>query len=210
MRAVAQPKPAVAVSAWDVVGKQLGAAGGSVDQSLVKQSSTSPTSARDSGRNTSPERIHEGCAGPRSTGSTTIVRTSERCTTTRSLPQQSPVPRQTRRSGEYCPGPGGSKLRHSRLRPLSASNSHGRKCSGSLRLRTQPSRQQMEQRCTDSRRAMPQSRTQAAAPARHTVHSTHRISSRRRWLELASPTRFALNPDVAHVIEHGYRPSNNT
>lgn len=36
MRAVAQPKPAVAVSAWDVVGKQLGAAGGSVDQSLVK------------------------------------------------------------------------------------------------------------------------------------------------------------------------------
>ena len=40
MRAVAQPKPAVArpVSASDVVGKQLGAAGGSVDQSLVKNS----------------------------------------------------------------------------------------------------------------------------------------------------------------------------
>ena len=179
-----------------------------------KQSSTSPTSAGDSGRNTSSERIHEGCAGPRSTGSTTIVRTSERCTTMRSLPQQPPVPRQTRRSGEYCPGPGGSKLRHSRLRPLSASNSHGRKCSGSLRLRTQPSRQQMEQRCTDSRRAIPQSGTQAAAPARHTVHSMHRISSRRRGTDLAqisfSDAHLLANPDVAHVIEHGYRPSNNT
>ena len=210
MRAVAQPKPAVArpVSASDVVGKQLGAAGGSVDQSLVKTvlnvADLSPAETPHPNGYTRAVPGRDLLAAQPLFGRLKGVRQrglfrSNLQFFVRHVEAENIVPvRGAQNCGihDYA--------------PFSASNSHGRKCSGSLRLRTQPSRQQMEQRCTDSRRAMPQSRTQAAAPSRHTVHSAHRISSRRRWLELASPTRFALNPDVAHVIEHGYRPSNNT
>ena len=156
--------------------------GGSVDQSLVKvvisvadsHDGAPPgrprwrTSAVTAAKNTSSKRIDERCAEPKSTGSTTTVPTSERCTTTRSLPRRPPVLRQTRRSGGYCPGLAGSKLRHPRRCPpfLPASHTGGSAWQFTLacaEVNSKWSSGALIRGVT----AMPQDWTPAAAPVSH-------------------------------------------